>query len=171
MAGLAYEGVFKVWRLDTEPAGWQDDTNPVVTEAELTAGTRLLNLISDGGFAATPNTNTASQAKVDLGKISHNIGTREYSGLTIIHEADFPLEDDPMWNLYAYGDKCWFVVAPGGFAAGSEVPPADAALHVFEAETDDPVPPLQMAQDTIQNFQVTGAIQDWNVKATFSATA
>lgn len=157
MASKAYEGAYRVWMLETEPADWKDDTEPVISSTELDAGTRLLNLISNGGFSASPTTNTASQAKVDEGKISHNIGTREYSGLQIIHEADLPLSGDDMWALYEYGKKVWFVVSPDGDPADGDL------LHVFESEVDDPVPPMEMNQDTIQNFRVTGAIQDWDV--------
>lgn len=163
MAGKAYEGNFKAWLLETAPADWTaaEEGARTLLASELDAGTRLLRLVSSGGVSVTMNTNTASQALVDLGKISHNIGTREVSDVTITHERDFPVSGDDMWNLYSYGDKRYLVVSPDG------VPDTDGqVLHVFEIETGEPQ--LQpVAQDTKQNFVVQCAVQDWDLNVTY----
>jgi hypothetical protein len=150
----AYEGNFKAYLLSTAPADWLPATNEI-SASEVNAGTRLLRLISNGGVAVTENVNTASQALVDEGKIRHNLGTREISGLQIVHERSFPVADDTMYNFYSYGDKRWLVVSPDGEPSNGDV------LHVFEIEAGDPEV-VTVAQDTIQNFQVTCAVQEWN---------
>lgn len=164
MGSLAYEGNYKAYLLETAPATWgSDEGSRTVTTAELTAGTRLLRLVSNGAVTFTYNQNTASQPLVDLGKISHNLGTREVSGMTATHEIDFPLDTDEMWNLYGFGDKRYLVVSPDG------EPTVDGTvLHVFEVEVSEPQP-QGSAQDTIQNFMVTFAVQDWDLNATLDA--
>lgn len=112
MGSVAFEGNYKAWLLETQPAGWDPATGGVVTASELTAGTRLLRLISAGAISYTYNMNTASQAKLDTGKIGHNAGTREVTGGVINHEYDDPIESDTMYQLYAYGDKRFLIVAP-----------------------------------------------------------
>lgn len=163
MASKTYDGNFKAYLLAVAPADWdaQDEGNRELTSSELTAGTRLLRLISDGGVSYTPSSNTASQALIDRGKVPHNIGTREYTGGQIIHERHFPTSEDDMWDLYEYGDKRWLVVAPDGEPSAGDV------LHVFEVEVGE-VEIFQPGRDTIQNFQVALAIQDWDMKVTFA---
>jgi len=163
MAGKAYEGNYKAYLLAAEPATWGDaEGTRTVAATELVAGTRLLRLVSAGAVAFTYNQNTASQALVDLGKISHNLGTREVTGMTVTHEIDFPLDSDAMWNLYGYGDKAWLVVSPNGEPATS-----GEVLHVFETEVSE-AQPQGSAQDTKQNFMVTFAVQDWDLNATYT---
>lgn len=166
MASKSYEGNYKAWLLDTEPSAWTDsEEDPEVTEAELDAGTRLERLISDGGVTYTYNQATASQAKLDEGKVSHNLGTREVTGLEITHEADFPLSSDDMWGEYAYGDQKWLVVSPD-----DEPDTSGDVLHVFQIETGDKQPNAP-ARDTIQNFNIGCAVQDWNFDVGFEPTA
>jgi hypothetical protein len=160
MAGQAFENNYKAWLLSTAPTDWLPDTNELAS-SELTAGTRLLRLISAGGVAATENQNTASQALVDEGKISHNLGTREVSDLTIVHERDFPASGDTMYNLYSNGDKRWLVTSPDGTPVNGSI------LSVYEIETGDPQPTV-MAQDTKENFMVQCAVQEWNHFVVFS---
>ena len=164
MAAKTYEGNYKVYLLETEPVGWSAaEGSRTITTAELTAGTRLLRLVSNGAFTYTYNQNTASQPLVDEGKISHSLGTREVTGATLTHEIDFPLSSDAMWNLYSYGDVRFIVVAPDG------EPTADGTvLHVFEGEMSE-AQTQGSAQDTKQNFQVTMAVQDWDLKTTLDA--
>jgi hypothetical protein len=163
MASKAYEGQFKAWLLSDAPAGLDfADGGSVVTETELTAGTRLLRLISDGGVGYSYTMNTASQALIDSGKVSHNVGTREVTGAQITHEIDFPLSDDDMFALYAYGDLRYLVVSPDG------VPSATGEmLDIFQIETGEPQK-MAPARDAKQNFMVSCAVQDWDFKATFS---
>lgn len=162
MSSKAYEGNFKAYLLESAPADWAgaEEGARSLTAAELAAGTRLLRLISNGGVAVTENQNTASQALIDAGKISHNIGTREVSSIVITHERDFPVSGDTMWNLYSYGDKRYLVVCPDGEPEDTHI------LHVFEVETGEPqIQPT--GQDTKQNFTVTCAVQDWDKNVTF----
>src|SRR5690554_4192119 len=112
MASKAFEGNYKAWLLTAEPAGWDTENGGTITSAELGAGTRLLRLVSDGAVTYTYTENTASQALIDKGKVSHNVGTREVTGGMITHEIDHPLEDDTMYALYSYGDARYLVVAP-----------------------------------------------------------
>lgn len=163
MGSKAYEGNYKAWILEAAPASWAGGTegSRTLLKAELDAGTRLLRLISNGGVAVNENQNTASQALVDNGKISHNIGTREVSAITITHELDFPLSSDAMWNLYSYGDKRYLVISPDG------EPTTDGEiLHVFEIETGEPM--IQpTGQDTKQNAVITCAVQEWDKNVAF----
>lgn len=170
MASKAFEGNYKAWLVETEPAGWDTDAGGVVTSTELAAGTRLLRLPSDSPIAYTYNENTASQALVDTGKVGHNVGTREVTGGMITHQIDFPLESDAMYSLYAYGDARYLIVAPDGTGGATEDEPADGAQLVgFQIETGEPNT-LAAARDTKQNFQVGWAAQDWDFKMTFSTT-
>lgn len=167
MASAAYEGNFKVWLLPTEPADWNDEDSPTVTQAAIEAGTRMLRLISDGGVSYQFTTNTASQARMDDGKVGHNIGTREITGLEMIFERDFPVADDAMWNYFQYGDKRWMVISPNGDLddiADGEI------LHVFEVETGEKQL-VSPGRDTIQNFSVSLAVQDWNLDVEYEETA
>lgn len=167
MASIAFEGNYKAWILEAEPAGWDPTTGGVVTATELAAGTRLLRLISAGAISYTYNMNTASQAKLDTGKIGHNVGTREVTGGVINHEFDDPIESDTMFALYDYGDARFLIVAPKSDTSE----PADlAALYGFQIETGEPNP-INTAQDTKQNFKVEFAAQDWDFKMTFDDEA
>ncbi len=164
MASLAYEGNFKAYLLATAPADWSAAAEGArsLLAAELTAGTRLLRLVSAGAVAYTYNQNTASQALVDEGKISHNLGTREVTGMTVTHEIDFPLSADAMWNLYGYGDKGYLVISPEGVPAIT-----GEILHVFEVEVSE-AQTQSSAQDTKQNFVATLAVQDWDLNVSFT---
>ncbi len=164
MASLAYEGNYKAYLLATAPASWAGGVEGArsLTATELTGGTRLLRLVSAGAVAYTYNQNTASQALVDEGKISHNLGTREITGMSVTHEADFPLDADAMWNLYGYGDKGYLVISPAGVPATT-----GEILHVFETEVSE-AQTQPSAQDTIQNFMVTFAVQDWDLNVSFT---
>ena len=163
MASKAYEGNYKAYLLSAEPISWgAAEGSRDITTTELDAGVRLLRLVSAGAVAFTYNQATASQALVDLGKISHNLGTREVTGMTVTHEIDFPLADDAMWNLYSYGDKGWLVVAPAG-----EPSTLGEILQVFEVEVSE-AQPQGAASDTKQNFTVTFAVQDWDLNTTFT---
>ena len=163
MASLAYEGNYKAYLLSAEPTSWgAAEGARDITTTELTAGTRLLRLVSAGAVAYSYNQNTASQPLIDLGKISHSLGTREVTGMTVTHEIDFPLSADVMWNLYAYRDKAWLVVAPDG-----EPSTLGEILQVFEVEVSESQP-QGAASDTKQNFTVTFAVQDWDLNTTFT---
>ncbi len=167
MASLAYEGNYKAWLLSTAIAGFDPDgAGSSVTQTELTAGTRLLRLISAGGIQYTYNQNTASQALVDEGKISHSLGTREVTGVSITHEVDFPLSADAMWLLYGYGDQVDLVIAPEVDSVTGE--PVNAALiTVFRMQVGE-AQMMASAQDTKQNFMVSGAVQNWDFNASFT---
>lgn len=167
MASKSFEGNFKAWLLETEPTSWDPDSGSVIGATELTAGTRLLRLVSDGAVTYSYTENTASQALVDKGKVSHNIGTREVTGGMITHEIDHPLESDAMYSLYNYGDARWLIVCPN---CPNDEPDDGAQLYGFEVEMGEPNP-LAAARDTKQNFQVSFAAQDWDFKATFDASA
>lgn len=166
MASKAFEGNYKAWILSSEPSGWDPDSGGVVTATELAAGTRLLRLISAGAISYTYNMNTASQAILDTGKIGHNAGTREVTGGMINHEFDDPIEDDTMYQLYAYGDPRFLIVAP---VAPDNTPADGAQLYGFQIETGEPNP-INTAQDTKQNFKTEFATQDWDFKITFDAS-
>lgn len=161
MASKTYEGNYKAYLLTSAPAdyGVEDEGLVEITATELQAGTQLERLISAGGVTYTYNQNTASQALVDLGKISHAIGTREVSGMTVTHEIDFPLSSDSMWSTYAYGDLVYLVIYPGGEPGTGDVG------HLFVCETGEPQT-AEVAQDTKQNFTVTFAVQDWDLNIT-----
>lgn len=164
MTSQSYEGNFKAWLLTTQPAGYDPVNGSTVTEVELNAGTRLLRLPSDGGLSYTYTMNTASQALVDEGKVSHNTGTREVTGGQITHEFDFPISADAMYSLYSYGDKRYIVVSPDG------VPSADGeVLDILEVEMGEPHK-IAPSRDTKQNFMVEFAVQNWDFQATFDAT-
>lgn len=168
MASKAFEGNYKAWLLESEPAGWDPETGGVVTATELSAGTRLLRLPSDAAISYTYNENTASQALVDTGKVGHNVGTREVTGGQITHEIDFPLESDTMYALYSYGDARYLIIAPDATGGTGDDPPDAAQLVGFQIETGEPNT-LAAARDTKQNFQVGWAAQDWDFKMTFSS--
>lgn len=169
MASKAFEGNYKAWLLSTAVSDFDPDAGSTVGETEITAGTRLLRLISAGGIEYTYNQNTASQALVDEGKISHNLGTREVTGVTITHEIDFPLSGDTMWALYEYGDQVDLVIAPEVDDTTGE--PSDGEdVTVFRMEVGEPQL-MAAAQDTKQNFQVGGAVQNWDFKATYDTSA
>ncbi|MFW5898858.1 MAG: hypothetical protein ACOCUN_00160 [Jiangellaceae bacterium] len=171
MASKAYEGNYTAWLLETAPTDWEGESegDRTVTATELDAGTRLERLVSDGAIALTFTTNTASQAKLDAGKVGHNIGTREITGVSVTHERDLPDEDgsDDMWALYAYGDKRYLVIDPSRDPESTDFHPLDTGiLHVFEIETGETE--LQAtARDTKQNFMVTFAVQEWDLNVTF----
>jgi hypothetical protein len=163
MASKSYEGNFKAWILTAAPAGLNFAAGgSVITAAELTAGTRLLRLPSDGGVTYSYTQNTASQALVDKGKVSHNVGTREITGLSITHEIDFPLSTDAMFALYDYGDTVYLVVSPDG-----EPTTTGEMLDIFQIETGE-AQKIAPSRDTKQNFMVGCAVQDWDLTATFS---
>lgn len=163
MASKSYEGQFKAYLLTAAPAGLDfANGGSVVTATELTAGTRLLRLVSDGGVTYTYNQNTASQALIDAGKVSHNVGTREITGLSITHEIDFPLSTDLMFALYTYGETVYLVVSPDG-----EPTTTGEMLDVFQIETGE-AQKMAPSRDTKQNFMVGCAVQDWDLQATFS---
>ncbi len=137
MASKAYEGNYKAWLLSTRVSDFDPEAGSTVGATEITAGTRLLRLVSAGGVQFTYNQNTASQALVDEGKISHNLGTREVTGVSITHEMDFPLASDAMWGLYSYGDEVDLVVAPEVDDSSGE--PSDGEpVHVFRLEVGEP---------------------------------
>lgn len=165
MASRAYEGNLKGWILTTAPASWEGGVEGArsLTAAELSAGTQLERMVSAGAIGYTYNQNTASQALVDDGKISHSIGTREVTGLTVTHEIDFPLNADTMWNLYNYGDLVFLVVSTDGVPSTT-----GHVLHVFEAETSE-AQVQASAQDTKQNFLATFAVQDWDLNVSYTA--
>lgn len=165
MASIAFEGRYKAWILEAEPSGWDPSTGGVVTATELAAGTRLLRLISAGAISYTYNMNTASQAKLDTGKIGHNAGTREVTGGVINHEFDSPIESDAMFALYDYGEARFLIVCPD---CSTETPVDGAAMYGFQIETGEPNP-INTAQDTKQNFKTEFASQDWDFKMTFDA--
>ena len=165
MASKSYEGNFKAWILTAAPAGLNFAAGgSVITAANLTAGTRLLRLVSDGGVTYTYNQNTASQALVDKGKVSHNVGTREVTGLSITHEIDFPLSADAMFALYDYGETVYLVVSPDG-----EPTSAGEMLDVFQIETGE-AQKMAPSRDTKQNFVVGCAVQDWDFTAVYALT-
>ena len=166
MASKSFEGNYKAWLLETEPAGWDPEGGGVVTDTELAAGTRLERLVSDGAISYTYTENSASQALIDEGKVSHNAGTREVTGGQITHEIDFPLEGDTMYSLYAYGDERFLVVCPD---CPGDTPEDGAQLVGFQVQTGDPNT-LAPARDTKQNFQVAWFAQDWDFKAAFSGS-
>lgn len=169
MASKAYESNYKAWLLSTRVDSFDPENGSTVGATELDAGTRLLRLVSAGGIQFTYNQNTASQALVDEGKISHNLGTREVTGVSITHEIDFPLSGDDMWGLYSYGDEVDLVVAPEVDDATGE--PADGeVVHIFRMEVGESQP-VASAQDTKQNFVVGGAVQNWDFDATFDTSA
>jgi hypothetical protein len=165
MASKSYEGNFKAYLLTAAPAGLNFAAGgSVVTQAELNAGVRLLRLPSDGGVTYSYTQNTASQALIDAGKVSHNVGTREVTGLNITHEINFPLSTDTMFALYDYGNTRYLVISPDG------VPDATGdVLDIFQIETGE-AQKVAPSRDTKQNFMVGCAVQDWDFNATFSLT-
>jgi hypothetical protein len=163
MASKAFEGNYKAWLLSDAPAGLDfADGGSVVTETELNAGTRLLRLISDGGVGYSYTMNTASQALIDTGKVSHNVGTREITGGQITHEFDFPLDADAMYALSVYGDARFLVVSPDGIPDET-----GQILYILQTEMGEPQP-MASARDSKQNFVVGFATQEWDFVATFA---
>ncbi|WP_166345121.1 hypothetical protein [Phytoactinopolyspora limicola] len=165
MSSRSSEGNVKGWLLPVRPADWDEpEGEKTLNDVELAAGIRILRLVSDGGITINPTANTASQALLDKGKVSHNAGTRERTGELRI-EADFDdetaLAGDDMYDLVVYGDKYWLVQSRGG------VPEDGHLLQVYELEMGDG-PQLQpSARDTKQNFHVPIAIQEWDEKVVF----
>lgn len=164
MAGKAYDGNYKAWLAETAPTDWSSaEGERTFTATELAAATRLLRLTSNNGVNVVMNQNTASQALLDKGKISHNIGTREVSSIQITHELDFPLNADTMFNLWAYGDKRYLVVAPN---APDDEPVDGDLIHIFEVEVGQKQP-QPTAQDGKQNLVVTLAVQEWDLDVAY----
>lgn len=155
----AFEGRLKFYVLATPPDSWANDPegSRTITMDEIEAGVQVQRLISDGGVTITPTANTASQALLDRGKVSHNAGTRERTGELRFEKADETAEDE-MIDLFQYGDKRWGVRASDG-----EPQPGDIVqLYEFEVGDDPQFQPA--ARDTNQNVHVPMAIQEWDEK-------
>ncbi len=118
------------------------------TADEMAAGTRLLNLTSDG-IALSHTRNKASLSLLDDAFIAENVGNWGV-GITLKHE--YQGDGDTMLALYVYGTETHLVIARGGdgTTAADEVEVYPIEMHNPEFEST--------AENEKQKFMVQLAV-------------
>jgi hypothetical protein len=131
------------------------------TVANVTAGTALTAFVPVAGVNISATQNTASLAMLGQAFITEGMGTHSKSAeLTFVRHK--VAADDTAWTLFTYKLAGHIVI--GEFAALA----AGARARVYKVECGEPrMNPS--AENELQTFVVSFAIQDYNEKAIIAA--